>query len=101
MSSNSRFSCGCVSRALGISAALVVLLFVAGCGSSPAKPTVSIALSPAGPATLEQGGTASITAAVTNDTGSAGVTWSLYRQSCPAAVDYAGNPSGRQYWHAL
>jgi hypothetical protein len=77
MSSNSRFSCGCVSRALGISAALVVFLFVAGCGSSPAKPTVSIALSPAGPATLEQGGTASITAAVTNDTGSAGVTWSL------------------------
>src|ERR1700722_15072901 len=71
-----RFSRGCVSRALGISA-LVGLLFVPGCGSTPAKPTVSVAVSPAGPVTLEQNGTASVTAAVTTDSKSAGVTWSL------------------------
>lgn len=56
---------------------VIATLFVAGCGSGPAKPAVSVALSPAGPVTLEQGGTASITAAVTNDSTSAGVTWSL------------------------
>jgi large repetitive protein len=71
-----RFSGGLVSRVIGISA-LIAILFVAGCSSSPKKPTVSVAISPAGPVTLEQGGTASLTAAVTNDTASAGVTWSL------------------------
>jgi large repetitive protein len=62
--------------ALGISV-LIPLLFVIGCGSTPAKPTVGVGISPAGPVTMEQGGTASLTAAVTNDTASAGVTWSL------------------------
>ena len=76
MSSNSRLSRERVSRALGIST-LIAVLFVAACGSSPKKPTVGIALTPAGPVTLEQGGTASITAAVTNDTASDGVTWAL------------------------
>jgi large repetitive protein len=76
MSNNVRLSRGLVSRALGISA-LVTILFVAGCGSTPAKPTVGVAISPTGPVTLEQGGTASLTAMVTNDTASAGVTWSL------------------------
>ena len=68
-----QFSRGCVSRAFGISV-LVGLLYVAGCGSTPA---ISVAVSPAGPVTLEQNGTASLTAAVTNDSKSAGVTWSL------------------------
>lgn len=76
MLKNFRFSRGCVSRVLGISA-LIAILFVAGCGSTPAKPTVGVAISPAGPVTMEQGGTASLTATVTNDTGSAGATWSL------------------------
>lgn len=76
MLSNVRNSRALVSRVLGISA-LVAILFVAGCGSTPAKPTVGVAISPAGPVTLEQGGTAALTAAVTNDTASAGVTWSL------------------------
>jgi len=76
MLSNIRFSRGLVSRVLGISA-VIAILFVAGCGSTPAKPTVSVAITPAGPVTMEQGGTASLTAAVTNDTASAGVTWSL------------------------
>jgi hypothetical protein len=71
-----RFSGGRVSRVIGISA-LAAILFVGGCNSSPKKPTVGVAISPAGPVTLEQGGTASLTAAVTNDTASAGVTWSL------------------------
>jgi hypothetical protein len=56
---------------------MFAILFVAGCGSTPAKPTVGVAMSPAGPVTLEQGGTAALTAAVTNDTASAGVTWTL------------------------
>jgi hypothetical protein len=77
MSNNVRFSRGGVlAQALGISA-LVAILFVAGCGSTPAKPTVSVAITPAGPVTMEQSGTASLTAAVTIDTASAGVTWSL------------------------
>jgi hypothetical protein len=71
-----RFCRGRVSRVIGISA-LIAILFVAGCSSSPKKPTVGVAITPAGPVTLEQGGTASLTAAVTNDTASAGVTWSL------------------------
>jgi len=62
--------------ALGISL-LIPLLFVIGCGSTPAKPTVGVGISPAGPVTMEQGGTASLTATVTNDTASEGVTWSL------------------------
>jgi len=62
--------------ALGISV-LIPLLFVVGCGSTPAKPTVSVAITHAGPVTMEQGGRASLNAAVTNDTASAGVTWSL------------------------
>jgi hypothetical protein len=71
-----RFCSGRVSRVFGISA-LIAILFVAGCKTIPRKPTVGVAISPAGPVTLEQGGTASLTAAVTNDTASAGVTWSL------------------------
>jgi hypothetical protein len=71
-----RFSGGSVSRVIGISA-LIAILFVAGCKTIPRKPTVGVGISPAGPVTLEQGGTASLTAAVTNDTASAGVTWSL------------------------
>jgi hypothetical protein len=77
MLSNFRFRCIGVSRALGISV-VIAILFVAGCASGKAKkPTVSVAISPAGPVGLEQGGTAALTAAVTNDTASAGVTWSL------------------------
>jgi hypothetical protein len=71
-----RFCGGRVSRVVGISA-LLAILFVAGCNIKPKKPTVGVAISPAGPVTLDQGGTASLTAAVTNDTASAGVTWSL------------------------
>ena len=71
-----RFSGGSVSRVIGISA-LIAILFVAGCKTLPKKPTVGVGISPAGPVTLEQGGTAPLTAAVTNDTASAGVTWSL------------------------
>jgi large repetitive protein len=62
--------------ALGIFV-LIPLLFVIGCGSTPAKPTVGVGITPAGPVTMEQGGTASLTATVTNDTASEGVTWSL------------------------
>jgi hypothetical protein len=76
MLSKFRFGRGCVSPVLGISA-LIAILFVAGCGSTPAKPTVGVAISPTGPVTLEQGGTLPLTATVTNDTASAGVTWSL------------------------
>ena len=76
MSNNVRLSRGRVSQALGISA-LVAILFVVGCGTTPAKPTVAVAISPAGPVTLEQSGTASLSSTVTNDTASAGVTWTL------------------------
>jgi Putative Ig domain len=73
-----RFSTkGASGRVLGIATLMAIIFCVAGCGSTPSKPTVSVAISPAGQVTLEQGGTASLTAAVTNDTASAGVTWSL------------------------
>ena len=67
---------GVSGRVLGIATLMAIIFCVVGCGT-PSKPTVSVAISPAGPVTLEQGGTASLTAAVTNDTASAGVTWSL------------------------
>jgi hypothetical protein len=73
-----RFSTKVVSvRVLGIATLMAIIFCVAGCGSTPSKPTVSVAISPAGPITLEQGGTASLSGAVTNDTASAGVAWSL------------------------
>jgi hypothetical protein len=71
-----RFCGGRVSRVIGISA-LIAILLVAGCKTIPSKPTVGVAISPAGPVTLDQGGTASLAAAVSNDTAAAGVTWLL------------------------
>ncbi|MDR3735852.1 MAG: Ig-like domain-containing protein [Acidobacteriaceae bacterium] len=56
-------------------AGLAVLGFIAGCGgSTPAPPSLSVAVTPA-TATLVAGATQTFTATVSNDSASAGVTW--------------------------
>jgi hypothetical protein len=59
--------------------AALPLLFLFGCSSSSSNSTGSIAvtLSPSAAQTLDENGTVSVTATVTNDSKSAGVTWAL------------------------
>jgi hypothetical protein len=57
-----------------------------GGGHPPPPPTISVAItSPASAPTIQQGQTVNITAAVTNDTGNKGVTWSLSGQGSLSA----------------
>lgn len=62
------------SPTLGVLYFLIALVF-AGCSSS-SKP-VSVSLSPGAAQTIDQGQSVSITATLTNDSASKGVTWSL------------------------
>ena len=48
-----------------------------GGGNGPNPPSISVALSPAPPASVTAGATASLTAVVSNDTSNGGVTWSV------------------------
>jgi hypothetical protein len=72
---------------LRLSSYLIVLvslvMLIAGCGGSgsgpnpPNPPAISVAFSPAAPTSINTGATASLTAAVSNDTANGGVTWSV------------------------
>lgn len=53
-----------------------VCFLLAGCIGTPTK-FHSVVLTPSAPQTIDQGGTVNISAAVLNDTSSAGVTWSV------------------------
>lgn len=54
---------------------LLLAFFLAGCGSS--SPNITITLSPATSQTIDQGQSVNITASLTNDSSSKGVTWGL------------------------
>lgn len=54
---------------------LLLAFFLAGCGSS--SPNITITLSPSTSQTIDQGQSVNITATLTNDSSSKGVTWSL------------------------
>jgi hypothetical protein len=61
---------------------VAALAFVAaacggGGGNGPNPPSISVALSPAPPASITAGTTASLTAVVSNDSSNGGVTWSV------------------------
>ncbi len=69
---------GAMSRLCTRGVALLVPAMAAimsGCSSS--SPPISVSLSPSSPQAIDQGQTAGITAAVTNDTSSKGVLWTL------------------------
>jgi len=79
---NSRVSGGTVKRvtvAVLLSGLIALLtLGLAGCGSSSsAPPSIGVALTPSGTKSIDQAQTVSITAAVANDSKSAGVTWTV------------------------
>ena len=72
-----------MKKAIGFIIAVFVL-FLSSCGSSstPATPQVSVAISPSTQQSIDQGQTVSLTATVTNDSSSAGVTWSVSGTGC-------------------
>jgi len=76
-----------VKKATGFVIAILVV-FLSGCGgsSTPAVPQVSVAITPSTQQSIDQGKTVSFTATVTNDSGSAGVTWSLSGAGCTGAA---------------
>ncbi|MGH9615927.1 MAG: FG-GAP-like repeat-containing protein [Acidobacteriaceae bacterium] len=53
-----------------------IALLLGGCSNSPSPP-ISVSLSPSSQPTIDQGQTVAITATVTNDVSSKGVSWSL------------------------
>jgi hypothetical protein len=66
------------SRLCSCGGALLVLAMAAvigGCGSS--SPPISVSLSPSSPKAIDQSQTVAVTATVTNDTASKGVSWTL------------------------
>ncbi len=66
-----------------------------GGGSTPPPAAISVALSPAAPTSLVAGGTASLTAVVSNDSNNAGVRWTVScgGSSC-GTFSSASTPSG-------
>ena len=65
----------------------VLTLFLAGCGGPAAPPAISVAVVP-GSATLVAGATQTFTATVSNDSASAGVTWTASIGSITSAGVY-------------
>ena len=78
-------------------AAVATLLTACGGGSKtlPTPPAIAVALSPAAPTSLVAGGTASLTAVVSNDSSNAGVRWTVScgSSSC-GSFSSASTPSG-------
>ncbi len=73
-----------MKRAIGF---IVLAIFLSSCGSStPPVPQISVAISPSAQQSIDQGQTVNFTATVTNDTASAGVTWSLSGSGCSGAA---------------
>ncbi|HVA01334.1 MAG TPA: Ig domain-containing protein, partial [Terriglobia bacterium] len=74
-----------MKRALGF---ILLAIFLSSCGSSstPSTPQVSVAISPSAQQSIDQGQTVNFTASVTNDSNSAGVTWSLSGSGCTGSA---------------
>ena len=78
-------------------AALAAWLTACGGGSKtpPTPPAIAVALSPAAPTSLVAGGTASLTAVVSNDSNNAGVRWTVTCSSSSCGTfSSASSPSG-------
>src|ERR1700744_5720483 len=82
-------------------ALVLLVMLIAGCGGSgsgpnpPNPPTISVAFSPAAPPSINTGATANLTTAVTNDTASGGVTWSVKcGNSACGSFSPSSTPSG-------
>ena len=82
-------------------ALVLLVMLIAGCGGSgsgpnpPNPPTISVAFSPAAPTSINTGATASLTAAVSNDTANGGVTWSVKcGSSTCGSFSASSTPSG-------
>src|SRR5208282_1024225 len=76
---NSRMSGGNVKRAtvaVWLSVFALLTLGLSGCGTST-PPSIGVGLTPNGTKSIDQAQTVSITAAVSNDSKSAGVTWTV------------------------
>ncbi len=78
---NSRMSGGIVKRAtvaVWLSVFALLTLGLSGCGSSSSTPqAIGVGLTPSGSKSIDQAQTVPITAAVSNDSKSAGVTWTV------------------------
>src|SRR5208282_2271262 len=78
---NSRMSGGNVKRAtvaVWLSVFALLTLGLSGCGTSSSTPAaIGVGLTPNGTKSIDQAQTVSITAAVSNDSKSAGVTWTV------------------------
>src|SRR5215470_4304636 len=55
---------------------------LSGCNGKSAPPVISITVSPSGAVSIDQGQTKGVTASVSNDTASKGVTWTVSGASC-------------------
>jgi hypothetical protein len=80
-----------MSRVCSCAVALFVLAMAAvigGCGSS--SPPISVSLSPSSPQAIDESQTVTVTATVTNDTSSKGVSWTL---TGPGSLSNSTGPS--------
>jgi hypothetical protein len=76
-----------------------LVMLIAGCGGSgsnpPIPPAISVAFSPAAPTSINTSATASLTAAVSNDSANGGVTWSVKcASSTCGSFSASSTPSG-------
>jgi hypothetical protein len=80
-------------RAVLVSLFTALITVTSGCGSSsspPNSPAISVSVAPSSPQGIDQAQTVNITATVTNDTSSQGVTWSLIG---PGSLSSSAGPS--------
>lgn len=80
-------------------ALVLLVMLIAGCGGSGPNPpnplAISVAFSPAAPASINTGAKASLTAAVSNDNANGGVSWSVTcGSSACGSFSASSTPSG-------
>jgi hypothetical protein len=73
------------ARILGVLTILAAIM-TAGCSSGKSTPATSVAISPSAARTIDQGQQVALTATVTNDTLSKGVSWSVSGASCSGST---------------
>ena len=86
-----------VMRWFLLACVMSVVAAFSGCGSST-PPAIAVALSPSSSQTIDQGQSTSVTANVTNDTASKGVSWTASGASCSGnacgMLSASASPSG-------
>ena len=73
------------TRILGVLMILVAMM-TAGCSSGKSTPAVGVAISPSTARAIDAGEQVTLTATVTNDSLSKGVTWSVSGSSCSGSA---------------